>query len=144
MRMRSFPLRLDLKRLWGCLRILRGAGGTRCNLTNPEQCAVRALNASSPPTGVTGKLCRFFFGPFRIVWFLWKSGNFRISPGLKKRAHVPSKSRFTATEVETVLDYRSLDFLHFWWFSVIFAKLGIGKNKRCLTWKWQTTPNSGT
>ena len=108
-----------------------GAGRDAYNLT-----AKRVRRAGQNAGLVLGEtMSNFFLGPSESCDFLWKTGNFRISPGLEKRTHVPSKSRFTATEVETVLDYRSLDFYIFWCFEVIFANLGIGKNKRRLTRK---------
>ena len=115
-------------------------GGTRYNFT------IQKSAPCGPKRGpcARGNYVEFFSGPSEPCDVLRKTGNFRISRGLEKRAHVPSKSRFTATEVETVLDYRSLDFLHVWWFEVIFANLGIAKNKRHLTRKLQTAPNSGT
>ena len=107
-----------------------GGGRDKVQFNRFQKMRRAGLKRLVSPYGGNGETMSNFFRAFAGARFLRKTGNFRISRGLKKGAHVPSKSRFTTTEVETVLDYRSLDFLHFWWFGVIFAKVGIVKNKR--------------
>ena len=73
---------------------------------------MRALNALSPPTGVTGKLPRIFSRACAGRTIFEQNGQNQDFARIKKRAHVPSKSQVTATEVETALDYRSVDFFY--------------------------------
>ena len=65
------------------------------------------------PYGGNGETLANFFRPLPKHTIFEQNEQNQDFAQIEKRAHVPSKSRFTATEVETVLDYRGLDFLHF-------------------------------
>ena len=114
----------------GCEVCFGGIGGEgRGTIDNSRRLRRAGLKRLVSPYGGNGETMSIFVRALPKHTIFEQNGQNQDFAQIEKRAHVPSKSRFTATEVETGLDYRSLDFSCFGGFEVVLGNLGIAKNK---------------